>query len=121
MHHAFYRIDCDLEAGMKALFRESGLQNGTHKETSREVSRRPCAGFQKLMRWQIAQYHSAVEEYKRTLSKSKHAGVSWSEAEEAFCEQQCPTQSQEWRSEYCGNICEHRETCPLAELFHNAA
>jgi len=73
------------------------------------------------MRWQIAKYHSAVEEYKRCQSKREHRVVTWSEAEEAFCEEQCSTLSHQWRSEYCGSICEYREVCPLAELFHNAA
>jgi len=105
---------------MKTLFRESG-QNGMHTAAARDITCRPCTGFQKLMRWQIEKYHNAVEEHKRTLSRSRHSVVTWSEAEEAFCEQRCTRLAHQWRSEYCGSICEYRESCPLAELFHHAA
>jgi hypothetical protein len=73
------------------------------------------------MIWEMDQYRRAVDELQILLSSKQEQAICWSEAEEAFCEEQCEELSRMWRKEYCGAICEHRVGCPIADLHHSAA
>jgi len=85
------------------------------------VLHRPCTGYRGLIRWQMARYGDAVDELRLSLSVLRKRSVTRAEAEPIFCKEHCAEQSRKWREEYCGNLCEHRFDCPLADLYHSAA
>lgn len=79
-----------------------------------------CVGFHELLDWQIIQYRQAVDEHRRELSKEQHRCVSWQEAEKDFSRMGLKNMGEQWRVEYCGLICSHRNKCLLAMHLLNA-
>ncbi len=102
---------------MNATISCGNLEKREERAIQKHIFRRPCKGFNELMRWEMEQYRKEVSALRNRLSASKSPLVTWSEAEQIFCGNGYTLQSQRWRDTYCGSICEHRKDCPLAKLF----
>ena len=85
------------------------------KSTSK--SRTSCVGVHELIDWEILQYRKEVDEHRVDLSKVEGRCVAWQEAEQDFNASDRAALEDKWRSEYCGQVCPHRENCLVAANF----
>ncbi|MCF7818533.1 MAG: hypothetical protein K9M54_11700 [Kiritimatiellales bacterium] len=86
-------------------------------QTEPEDKHVKCAAFRELTNWQVGQYQQAVRENRWYISQRYGRWVEWKEAEQDFASKDYYGCAQQWRSEYCGNLCPNKENCLLAELF----
>lgn len=114
------RVD-DIRETIMNFTKEDTEEVGTSSSFGRDAIRRPCAGFQKLKEWQIAQFRQAVDEDKWYMSEKEGHEVRWEVAEHDFVEHGCYGLALHWREEYCSHICEYSGSCLLAARFLSEA
>ena len=76
-----------------------------------------CVGVHELIDFQIIQYRQAVDAHRIDLSKAEGRCVAWQEAEHDFSRSDRTAMGEKSRVEYCGAVCEHRDTCLIALHF----
>lgn len=79
-----------------------------------------CPGFNALMEWQADKMRLAIREHKYYESEKAGRDIGQVQAEVSFsCSGHLPCMAHDWRRDFCGGICEHREGCGLGIRFLN--
>ena len=76
-----------------------------------------CKGFKALMEWQQGRLQEALAEMKWLLSEQAGRDVGPHAAAKDFHEQHLDRCAADWRKDYCGDLCEHREECELGSAM----
>ena len=76
-----------------------------------------CASFAVLMGWQAERMRAAIDEDKWLLSERAGKDVGSVAAEQDFMKRFLKGCAVDWRREFCGAICSHRNECALGKAM----
>jgi hypothetical protein len=77
-----------------------------------------CTQFRALMKYQHRWLESAIDENKWYLSEDAGADVGPEKATDDFCQRHLDRVADQYRREYCTNLCNDRHVCALAPKVH---
>ncbi|MCK4563081.1 MAG: hypothetical protein KAU94_00245 [Verrucomicrobia bacterium] len=101
--------------------RSTVKQTGSDNSHTEETGAPKCVGFHELTLWQVERYQQAVSENRWYMGQKYNRWIGWVEAEQDFFNHGYYGCAENWRHQYCGEICPFKNNCLLAIRLVKAA